>query len=576
MTAATKKTSLNEALSTVRPFLVSTIFFSLFINILMFIGPLYMLQIYDRVLSSRSESTLVALTVIAGSMLLVYAFLEWTRSRILVRAGIKFDEVISKKVFSAAVDITTVNPRSGGGQALRDMDSIREFLTGTGLIAFCDAPWVPIFLAVCFLLHPWLGLVALVGAIFIFFLALANELLTRKYLSKAGSDNIAANNYVSSSLKNVEVIQAMGMKSHIHERWRDNHDQVLGWQAAASDRAGLVMAMSKFVRMFLQVAILGVGAYLAIHQEISPGTMIAASIIMGRALAPVEMAVGTWKGFVNARNGYRRIQGLFHALPDEAEKMPLPSPEGNLVVEAITNVVPGTRNPIIKQVSFALEAGETLAVIGPSASGKSSLARSLVGVWPVVAGAVRIDGADLKNWDREALGEFLGYLPQDVELFRGTVAENISRFGEIDHEEIVKTGTLAGVHDMIQKLPNGYDTEVGDGGQSLSGGQRQRLGLARALYKMPKLIVLDEPNASLDSNGEEALVAAIGRAKEAKSTVILITHKANLLSIADKILVMNDGAVQMFGPKEAVLEKLMGPKVVHTAQPAEPSLAAQK
>lgn len=532
-----KSNLISEAFRATRPGFLTAIFFSFFINILAFVGPLYMLQIYDRVITSRNTMTLIALTVIAAFLLIVYASLEKIRSAILVRLGILFSTLARSRLFDAVLKGNLLQPGRGHTQALRDLDTIREFLTGSGLISFCDAPWVPIFVLGCFILHPWYGYIATAGALLIFGFAIANELLTRRHLKAASTNAIVAGSYASATFRNAEVLHAMGMLPGLRDRWMTRQDEGLLLQAAASDRAGHLVAASKFTRAFLQVAILGTGAYLSIEQELTPGAMIAASIIMGRALAPVEIAVANWKGFVATRSAYDRIMGLFGILPEEVEKMPLPPPEGNLSVENIVVVPPGSREPVLRGISFALRPGEVLGVLGPSAAGKSSLARALVGVWSPSIGKVRIDGAELNHWAPERLGRHIGYLPQDVELFSGTIAENIARFSDQDEEKIIAAARLSGVHDMVQAMPAGYNTQIGEGGFALSGGQRQRIGLARAIYGKPAYIILDEPNASLDADGEAALLSAIQQLRQEGCTVVLITHKTNILATTDKILI---------------------------------------
>jgi ATP-binding cassette subfamily C protein len=552
---------LSEAFRATRTGFLTAIVFSLFINILAFVGPLYMLQIYDRVITSRNLTTLAALTVIAAFLILIYATLEKIRSAVLVRLGILFSTLARSRLFDAVLKGSLLQPNAGHTQALRDLDTLREFLTGTGLISFCDAPWVPIFVIGCFLLHPWYGYIATGGAVLIFCSAVANELLTRKGLRAASLNSIVASSYASATFRNSEVLHAMGMLPGLRERWLKRQDEGLQLQAAASDRAGHLIAASKFIRAFLQVAILGTGAYLSVEQESTPGAMIAASIIMGRALAPVELAVANWKGFVAARSAYERILSLFRLAPSDSEKMPLPAPQGNLAVEQVVAVPPGAKEPVLRSVSFALKPGEVLGVLGPSAAGKSSLARVLVGVWPPLAGKVRIDGAELSHWAPERLGKHIGYLPQDVELFSGTIAENIARFGVQDEEKIIAAARMTGVHEMVQGMPAGYNTQIGDGGFALSGGQRQRIGLARALYGKPAYVILDEPNASLDADGEAALLSAIQQLRQSGSTVVLITHKTNILGTVDKILVMAHGQVAGFGSRDEVLAKLLGPRL---------------
>ena len=547
---------LKQAYARYRAILLATVIFSFFINLLMFVGPMYMLQIYDRVLASRNETTLIIISVIAVTLLVTYGLLEFTRSRMLVRTGLQFDKVLASPLFARVIRMQLVNPEAGGRNALGDADKVRDFITGQGILAFFDAPWTPLFLVLCFAFHTWLGIVATVGALVIFALALLNEALTRRTLQEANSAGAKSANFAGATLQNAEVIRAMGMTDELSARWLAERDKMLVAQARASDWAGVVLSSSKFVRMTLQVAILGVGGYLAVKQEISPGIMIAASIVMGRALAPVEQAVGQWKQFVAARQANARLHKLFNGFPEEPARVTLPEAKGAIQVEGLTSVLPGTRDTILKGVSFSINAGQCLAIIGPSGSGKSTLAKHLVGVMTPAVGAVRLDGVELKHWNSKQLGNSIGYLGQDISLFTGTVAENIARFIEgATDEDIVNAATLAGAHDMISKLHNGYETYVGNGGTGLSGGQRQRVGLARALYSLPSLIVLDEPNSNLDSEGEKALANCIAQLKKAGKTVVVITHKANLLSLSDKTLIMADGAVQRFVETRELLQQ---------------------
>lgn len=540
--------SLELAYKKYRTAFAATMVFSFFSNLLMFVGPIYMLQIYDRVLSSRNETTLVALTVIAVGLLLAYGLLEYTRTRLLVRAGLQFDEVLANPVFHRVVKQSVLAPGGGAHVALSDIDKVREFMTGQGILAFFDAPWVPLFLALCFSFHPWLGMVATAGALVIFCLALANEFSTRGVLAEAGRAGQGASHFASTTLQNAEVIRAMGMEKPLANRWLNQHDEMLDQQARASGRGGAVVASSKFVRMSLQVAILGTGAYLAMMQEISPGIMIAASIVMGRALAPVEQAVQQWKGFVGARQSHKRLKQLFASIQEDPERIQLPDPTGQVVVEGLYAMAPGTRDTILKNVSFAVPAGEVLAVIGPSGSGKSTLVRHLVGASVPAGGAVRLDGTEMQHWDVDQLGRHIGYLPQDVKLFGGKVGENIARFqDEVNDQEIIAASKLSGAHEMIQTLSEGYDSPVGEGGNKLSGGQKQRVGLARAVFREPALVVLDEPNSNLDNHGEQALVACIKELKAKGKTVVLVTHKTNLLALSDKTLMLVNGMVEKFG-----------------------------
>lgn len=566
------RTPLNDAISSARSAIWIAVIFSLFINVLALVSPLYMLQVYDRVLTSRNETTLIFLTLIVVFLLVVYAALEWCRTQVLVRGGVRFDRVVQEPVFTGVLKARLRGASNMDGQAIRDADSVREFMTGPGLIAFCDAPWMPVFFAVSYLLHPAFALLAVIGGTVLFLLALANEYATRTSLANASRAAIAAQSDASATIRNSEVMRAMGMWRGLMQRWQIRRDDLIRWQAQASDRGGGLMAAIKLSRSILQTAILGLGAYLAIKGSITPGSMIAASILVGRSVAPIEAAVGQWKSFVNARGAWSRLQSLFNATREVEERMSLPAPKGALSVEAIIVAPPGSKQPTIRGVSFAVEAGTALGIIGPSAAGKSSLARALVGVWPTLNGAFRLDGFDIKQWDPEDLGKHIGYLPQDIELFSGSVAENIARFNKVDPEKVVRAAQLAGVHEMVQQLSDGYDTQIGDGGVALSGGQRQRIALARALYDEPALIVLDEPNASLDSQGEAALVQALQRLKALKKTLVFITHKTNLLVLADKILVLNQGTVQLFGDRDEVLAKVFGgPKAVST----QPQLIAR-
>ena len=572
-----KDNLLSRGFRATRPAFLTAIFFSFFINILAFVGPLYMLQVYDRVLASRNYMTLLFLTLIAGFLLLIYAVLEKIRSGVLVRAGILFDSETRSELFESVLQGSLRQPGLAHHTVLRELDIIREFLTGSGLISFCDAPWVPIFVAVCFIMHPWYGWIALSGAILIFAFAVANELLTRKHLQSATKSSNLAGTFAAATFRNVEVLHAMGMWRPLRDRWLHRQNETLSMQAIASDRAGVLLTATKFLRAFLQVAILGTGAYLSIIRESTPGAMIAASIIMGRALAPVEIIVSQWRAFLGARSAYDRITELLAIIPVMKKRMKLPNPEGHLAVQNIMVTPPGAQRPVLAGVSFDLPAGTALGIIGPSAAGKSSLARAIVAVWPVCAGDIRIDGAALSHWDNEQLGSHIGYLPQDVELFSGTVAENIARFQTIDETMVIAAAQMAGVHAMVQAMPEGYNTQIGDGGQSLSGGQRQRIGLARALYGMPTIVILDEPNASLDSDGEAALLATLQSLKAENRTVILITHKTNILSMMDKILVLKQGTMQAFGNRDEIFAKLLAPRVVgsQAVQPGGPNAAAK-
>ena len=544
--------------------------FSLFINLLMLVPSLYMLQVYDRVLAGSSASTLLMLTILVVGLFAVMGVLELLRARILVRVSARLDMLLNSRLFTAMFDAKLRDGRGTGSQPIDDLTNLRQFLTGNGLFAFFDVPWMPIYIAVLFLMHPWFGWFAIGGALLLFALATANELTTRQPLGKANAVAIGARNYLGGNLRNAEAMEAMGMLGRVHQRWFARHQEVLKLQALASDRAGLLANASKVLRVTLQSLILGLGAYLVILHVSTPGIMIAASILLGRALAPVDMLIGGWKGFLSARSAYKRLHDLLLAIPKRPRFMSLPAPDGSLTVDGVLAAPPGSNVPVLRGVRFDVAAGEIVGVIGPSAAGKSSLARVVLGVWPIAAGKVRLSGADIGHWNREELGPYIGYLPQDIELFDGTVSENIARFGEIDPEQVVAAAQRAQVHEMILHLPKGYDTPIGDGGAVLSGGQRQRIGLARAMYGKPVLVVLDEPNSNLDDQGEAALVKAIAQLKADGATVLIITHRPSVLNSVDKILVLREGQVEVFGPREQVLAQFARPTAV-----ARPTLTSQ-
>lgn len=561
------QSALTIGLRSLRPVLATAVAFGLFINLLLFVSPLYMLQIYDRVIPSRNETTLAGITLIAAFGLAVYAILEMLRARLLVRGGVVFDQKIATPIFDAAHRGTLIRPGAQHDTALRDVDVLREFLTGSGMLAFCDLPWIPIFLLACFVLHPWFGWMALVGGGTILGLTLLNEIATRRTLDAASQASREAGQDAAAAFRNGEVLQAMGMVASMRGRWERRHDDVLLLQARASDRAGLILAATKFVRMLLQTLVLGVGAYLAIHREISAGSMIAASIIIGRTLAPIEAVVGNWKGFTAARASYRRLRDLIAVAGSETRRLVLPRPRGLIEAENISVAAPGSTRAILKAVSFRLEPGTVVGIIGPSGAGKSTLVRALTGVWPLHEGTVRVDGSDLRHWDKALLGQHVGYLPQDVELFDGTVAQNIARFASEDDARVIEVARQAGCHELIQSLPEGYNTVIGRGGHGLSGGQRQRIALARALYGEPSLVVLDEPNASLDQLGEAALMRAVAALKQSGTTVVIVTHKVSLLEEADRILLLSEGSVPVSGAPEQVLSHLTGQRPVPTLVP---------
>lgn len=562
------KTELEQALAACSGSFLSVGFFSFFVNLLMLVPAFYMLQVYDRVVGSGSESTLLMLTLIMLLLMATLGSLEWVRSRIMVRVSTRLDTLLGPRLYDASFKLAR---DSGGMQAsaqpLSDLTGLRQFLTGNGLFAFFDAPWLPIYLAVMFIFHPWFGWVGVFSALLLAALALANEKLTHGVLEEANREHLAATAFTNKSLRNAEVVESMGMLPRIRARWQARADQVLLLQGLASDRAGVIAALSKTFRLVVQSLILGLGAYLAVNQKITPGLMIAGSILLGRALAPIDQMIGVWKGFTSARSQYARLQQLLTEVAAEPERMSLPAPQGEISVENLLVASPGSRVPIIRGLSFRVAAGESVGVIGPSGAGKSTLARALLGIWPVLGGCVRLDGADVTQWRREELGRHVGYLPQDIELFEGSISENISRFGELDAEAVVEAARQAGVHELILRLPQGYDTLIGANGGGLSGGQRQRIGLARALYGNPRLVVLDEPNSNLDDAGERMLATALHKLKQSGTTVFVITHRPGVLAHLDKLLVLNNGQLAMFGPRDKVWAQLQAGQVPARPQP---------
>lgn len=495
-------------------------FFSFFINLLMLSIPLYMLLVYDRVLTSGSHSTLLALTVLTAMMLIIMGALELFRSRILVRVGSRLERLLSGRVFDAFMRQSLRAKNDDGMRPLQDLTSVRDFLSGQGPLALFDAPWTPIYIGALYLLHPLYGFIATVGAVVLFTIALLNELITRHPTAEAADLLGRGRALAIAGHRNSDVLFAMNMLTGLRDRWQWYQANALARQSKASDRAGAISASSKTIRLALQAAILGAGATLVIDQLVSPGSMIAASIIMGRALAPVDQAIGNWRHFIAARSAFRRLDQLLHAIPAELRRMELPKCQGQLTVEKVIAGPPGAQKPTLTNISFDLAPGQALGVLGPSGSGKSTLVRLITGIWQAQHGNVRLGGATLAQWDSVQRGQDIGYLPQDVVLFSGTVRENISRFSEQpDDEAVARAASRAGVHEMILHLPDGYETQIGDGGNMLSGGQRQRVAFARALYGDPVLVVLDEPNSNLDAEGEAALAQAIREMKSRGQTV---------------------------------------------------------
>ncbi|MDH0156421.1 type I secretion system permease/ATPase [Stutzerimonas stutzeri] len=552
-----RENSLKTALKACKGSFLSVGFFSFFVNALMLVPSFYMLQVYGRVVTSGSIPTLVMLTLIMTILMGTMGSLEWVRSRIMVRLSTRLDVLLSRDVYRASFKKAL---DSGGmdasAQPLNDLTGLRQFLTGNGLFAFFDTPWLPVYIGVMFLFHPWYGWFAIGCAIVLLMLAVVNEKLTGKAIADANKQNIAANLHTNKNLRNAEVIESMGMLETLMGRWGERQRQVLLLQSQASDKGGMVTSFSKTFRMLSQSLILGIGAYLAVKQEITPGLMIAGSILLGRALAPIDLMIGSWKGFISARSQYARLNEILDEQQAEPQRMSLPAPEGHVLVENLIVSAPGSKTPILKNISFAVPAGSVVGVIGPSASGKSTLARALLGVWAPQHGVVRLDGADINNWDKRELGPYVGYLPQDIELFEGSISENIARFREVEPDKVIQAAKTAGVHEMILQLPEGYDTVIGSDGVNLSGGQRQRVGLARAIYGSPRLIILDEPNSNLDEVGERALAMAIQQLKASGATVFIITHRTSILAQLDRLLVMSNGAIGLYGPRDKVMAEL--------------------
>ncbi|MGZ0019569.1 type I secretion system permease/ATPase [Nitrosomonas sp. wSCUT-2] len=543
--------------------------FSAVINMLMLMPAIYMLQLYDSVLTSRNEMTLLMLTLIMLGAYVFMGALEYVRTFVLIRVGAQLDMKLNRRVYTAAFEASLKHGDTNAGQALKDLTNIRQFLTGNALFAFFDAPWFPIYLFVIFMFHPALGVFALCGTTILIILAYINEKISHQPLADANSVAVASTNLATNNLRNAEVIEAMGMLPNLQSRWYQLHSRFLNLQAEASEKSGIVTALSKSSTVALQSMMLGLGALLVLDNSITPGMMIAGSILLGRAIAPVQLLISVWRQIGGTRSAYERLVKLLDDNPARKAGMALPKPQGQITVENVTAAPPGSKIPVIKGLSFSLPAGEILGIIGPSGSGKSTLARLLVGVWPAAAGKVRLDGADVYLWNKDELGPHVGYLPQDIELFAGSVSENIARFGEVHAEKVILAAKRAGVHEMILNMPEGYDTQLGDGGAGLSGGQKQRLGLARAMYDDPSLIVLDEPNSNLDDTGEQALLAAIIDLRKRGKTIVLITHRTSILSATNKLLLLHDGTAKIYGPTQQVIEALTKQQQAQLAQKKE-------
>ena len=558
MAKAPATAPLFKALGDYKSILISVGCFTALINVLMLVPSIYMLQVYDRVLSSQNETTLAMLSLMVVGFFVFIGLLEVVRSFIVIRIGSQLERRFNLRVYQAAFERNLFKGEGNAGQSLGDLTHIRQFVTGPALFAFFDAPWFPVYLFVIYLFNVWLGVLATAGALLLIALACLNEYMTKKPLGEAAGFSQQSSQLATSHLHNAETIQAMGMLGSLRKRWFQVHSRFLGLQNQASDTGAVISSLSKTLRLCLQSLVLGLGALLVIKGDMTAGMMIAGSILMGRVLSPIDQLIAVWKQWSGAKLAYRRLDALLQAFPPSDDAMALPAPKGQITFEQVSAGPPGQRTATLHMVNFNLGAGEVLGVLGASGSGKSTLARVLVGVWPTLGGTVRLDGADIHRWNRDQLGPYIGYLPQDIELFSGSIAENIARFSEADAQKVVAAAQQAGVHEMILRLPQGYDTQLGEDGSGLSGGQKQRVALARAMYGTPSLVVLDEPNSNLDTVGEAALASAIAQLKAQGTTVVLVTHRSSVLAQADKLLVLNEGRLQAFGPSQDVLKALSG------------------
>ena len=549
---------LRQAVSSLNPYFRRAAWFSLVASLLILAPSGYMLEVYDRVVNSRNHLTLAMLTLLVLAAYVLMEVMEWVRSEVMHQASMAFDRRLSGRVFAAIFEANLKRLPGGSTQPMNDFRSVRDFFHAPVVLAVMEAPVSLVFLVLIFAISPVLGWAAVVAAILQTFVGWLNERSTQPPLMAANRSASAAQQYADGTLRNAQVIESMGMLRDIHRRWIDKQREFLGLQAKASDHAGFYQAVSKFLQNTVSSMMLGLGAWLLLRNQLNggPAFMIVGSILGGRVLAPLVQIVAQWQTVVNVRGAYARLDNLLASVPVRQSGMALPAPKGNLLVENLVASAPGTQSPILKGVNFALMQGEVLAVVGPSASGKTTLARLLVGLWPAANGKVRLDGADVFTWDKVELGPHMGYLPQGVELFEGSVAENIARFGDVDQVQVEAAARAVGLHEFIMALPQGYDNPVGAEGAMLSGGQRQRVALARALYGSPAFVVLDEPNSSLDEQGDAALANAIAQLKSRGTTFVVMTHRTSVLGVADKMLVLRDGQTQMFGPRDDVLKAL--------------------
>lgn len=545
-----RRSELTASLAPFKREFLALAFFSMVANLLALTPSLYMLQIFDRVMVSRNDLTLIVLSLIALFLIAMMVFAEWARARLLVRLGVAMDDALGERVFGATFEARLNRADPSVARSIYDLGNFRQFITSNGAIALFDMPWTPIYLAVLFLLHPMLGWIAVLGVVLFACMAWLTQRYTARPIEQARDAGIQVDQYLQSKLRNAEVVESMGMQVELWRRWLQRHRHHLRLGSKARDLGHRIGDLTKFLRYSLQSIILGAGALLAIDGQLSPWVIVVANFLLGRALAPVELAIMSWPGFTSARTSFLRLEALLAAHPVRATGLFHGTPTGAIQLENLVATTPGRSVPILQGLTLAFPTGEVIGMIGPSGSGKSTLARIILGIWPNVEGQVRLDGEPLASWSREKLGPHIGYLPQDVQLFDGTIAENIARFGPIESGSVIRAAELAGVHDMVLRFPHGYDTRAGVEGSYLSGGQRQRIALARAIYGDPKLIVLDEPNSNLDEAGEAALMSSIKHLKAKGKTVVLISHRLNILAIADRILVLRQGAVDWYGLRQ--------------------------
>lgn len=549
------KSEIAEILRSYKNIYISAAAFTVVINLLSLVPIFYMYQVFDRVINSGNEMTLVMLTLILVLLVGINAVIDRVREMMVVRLSHKIDQKLSQRIYEAAFEQNLKTPGGNAGQVLGDLATLRQFVTSNAFFAFFDAPWFPIFLAIIYLFSVWLGLFATVSAILMVAIAYLNEVAS-KPLAEASTLSVQSTNLASNVLRNAEVMHAMGMLPALRNRWYQFHSKSLNIQADVSTKSSTLVALTQFVSPVMQSGIIGFSAYLAIKGYASPAVMIATMLLMGKTMQPLMQVIGAWKQWRGARSAYDRLDALIADNPERPKGMELPAPKGALSVEAITTAAPGGATALLKGVSFSVNPGEAIGIIGPSGAGKSTLARVVVGIWPSMMGSVRLDGADLYKWHKEELGPHIGYLPQDVQLFAGTVSENIARFGNVDAEKVVEAARLAGIHQVVLNLEKGYDTVLGDGGAGLSGGQKQRIGLARAFYNSPALIVLDEPNANLDEQGEMALAQGILKLRQMGKTIVIMTHRPNVLQVTSKLLILDGGVVKAYGPTKEVMDAM--------------------